>query len=422
MKRVLIITYYWPPSGGAGVQRWLKFVKYLPEFGWEPVVIAPNPDIAAYPLRDDSLLQEVDKNTQVIHTHDFNFFNFYKKLSGEKNIPYGGFASDSGNIPFSQKIGRFIRGNFFLPDPRKGWIKYAFKTASDFIASNKVDCVVTTGPPHSSHLTGLKLKKKFGLKWLADFRDPWTDIFYYTDFYPTKLAHLQNLRMEKSVIQKADEIITVSPSWKQLFESKGAARVSLITNGYDPENFTTVKKPAAERFIITYIGTMSDIYPIDAFLEAFEAFIEEHPTALFRFIGSISSGLHKRFSGLPDRNFEYIPYVPHQDVPGYLQEASVLLLLIPEHKSSKGIIPGKLFEYLAMGVPVLVIGPGDGDAAQIVRDSNSGAAVDNSETKQVYELLDSWQQSKTMITNDGKYTRKNLTKNLTDILNRQVSD
>lgn len=422
MRRVLIITYYWPPSGGAGVQRWLNFVKYLPEFGWEPVVIAPNPDIAAYPLRDDSLLQEVAKNTQVIHTHDFNFFNFYKKLSGEKNIPYGGFASDSGNIPFSQKIGRFIRGNFFLPDPRRGWIKYAFKTASDFIASNKVDCVVTTGPPHSSHLTGLKLKKKFGLKWLADFRDPWTDIFYYKDFYPTKVAHLLNLRMEKSVIQKADEIITVSPSWKQLFESKGAACVSFITNGYDPQNFKSVKKLTADRFIITYIGTMSDIYPIDAFLNAFEVFIKDHPTALFRFIGSISSRLQKKFSGLPENNFEYISYVPHHDVPTYLLEASVLLLLIPEHKSSKGIIPGKLFEYLAIGIPILVIGPKEGDAAQIVQNSNSGAAVDNSETKRVLELLDFWIQNKTIIQKDDRYTRKNLTKNLAGILNRQVSD
>jgi len=420
MKRVLIITYYWPPSGGAGVQRWLKFAKFLPHFGWEPVVIVPDPDSAAYPVRDESLGDEMPRNIEVIPTKNSDFFNLYKKASGAKNVPYAGFASESGKVSFRQKVSRFIRGNFFLPDPRKGWNRYAISAAIEQISLKQPDCIITTGPPHSTHLIGLRLKEKFNLPWLADFRDPWTDIYYYRDFYPTRMAHLVNLGMEKKVLQKADRVITVSPSWKELFSSKTDTDVDVLTNGYDHENFSPQAGPENNGLIITYIGSMSDIYPIDAFLEAFELFIRNSPDAKFRIIGTISESVRARINRLPVKNIELISYMDHKEVLSYLYKADVLLLLIPEHASSNGIVPGKLFEYLAVGKPVLVIGPGDGDSAEIVRNGNSGDTFTAQEAGKIAGTLEKWDKKRPIIEPNEIYSRKNLTGNLAGVLNEMA--
>lgn len=422
MKRVLIITYYWPPSGGAGVQRWLKFAKYLPLYGWEPVVIVPDPESATYPVRDESLRHELPRNIEVIQTKNFDFFNLYKKASGAKNIPYAGFASESGRVSFRQKISRFIRGNFFLPDPRKGWNKYAISAAMELISSKQPDCIITTGPPHSTHLIGLRLKEKFNIPWLADFRDPWTDIYYYREFYPTKLAHQVNLGMEKKVLRKADKVITVSPSWKELFKSKTDTDVDVLTNGYDHENFNLQTGPGNDALVITYIGSMSDIYPIDTFLEAFESFTRVSPDAKFRIIGTISESVRTKINRLPPKNIELVPYMDHRKVITYLYLADVLLLLIPEHASSKGIVPGKLFEYLAVGKPVLVIGPGDGDGAEIVRKGNSGDTFTAQEAMKIANTLEKWDKKRPIIKPNEIYSRKNLTGNLAGILDEMTDN
>ncbi|MEX0986968.1 MAG: glycosyltransferase family 4 protein [Bacteroidales bacterium] len=418
MKRVLIFTYYWPPSGGAGVQRWLKFAKYLPHYGWEPVVIVPDPDKATYPVRDASLNHELPGNIEVIQTKNFDFFSLYKKASGAKNVPYAGFASESGKISFRQKISRFVRGNFFLPDPRKGWNRHAISAAIDLISSKQIDCIITTGPPHSTHLIGLQLKEKFNIPWLADFRDPWTDIYYYRDFYPTKLAHQINLGMEKKVLQRADMVITVSPSWKELFKSKTNTNIGILTNGYDHENFSNQTSAESNGLIITYIGSMTDIYPIDTFLEAFESFIRISPNAKFRIVGTISEAVKAKISRLPDKNLELVSYVDHKEVISYLYKTGVLLLLIPEHNSSKGIVPGKLFEYLAVGKPVLVIGPTDGDGAEIVRKGGSGETFTAQDAMKITNTLEKWEKKRPRIKPNEIYSRKNLTGKLAGILNK----
>ena len=273
MRKILIITYYWPPSGGAGVQRWLKFAKYLPEFGWQPVIMTVDPECASYPQRDESLLSEVDPNCLVFTTKSFELYNFYKILSGKMEVPYGGFANDSKE-GLLQKISKFLRGNFLLPDPRKGWNKYALKKAVELIRQFDIGTVVTTSPPHSTQLIGFKLKKMLNIKWIADLRDPWTDIYYYNQFMHTTLARIIDKRYERKVVENADVLITVSEDVKRIFAEKSdlpiAVKTVVIPNGFDEDDFRIKEVPIETKKIITYTGTISEVYDVDCFLTALQ--------------------------------------------------------------------------------------------------------------------------------------------------------
>jgi len=390
MKRVLIITYYWPPSGGAGVQRWLKFAKYLPEFDWEPVILTVDPEHATYPVTDQSLLHDVDPKLRVIRTRSREWFSVYKKATNAEKIPYGAFASEPDKISFKQKVARFVRGNFFLPDPRKGWNSFAVNAARKLIQEEEIRYIITTGPPHSTHLVGLKLRKTNDIRWIADFRDPWTDIFYYREFYPTLPADIINRRMERKVIQSADHIVTVSPSWARLLANKvpgSKKEVSVITNGYDAEDFVGESSQVPDRTMITYIGTIADSYPFDRFIESFISWTRTNPRGLLRIVGTVSKNQMDKFSRIPEEHFEYVPYVEHAEVIRYLSEASALLISVPQHSSSAGIIPGKLFEYMAARRPIMYLGKESDDAAQLILNSNSGAILDPFSTKQILETL-----------------------------------
>jgi len=211
MKKVLIITYYWPPSGGGGVQRWVKFVKYLPKYQIEPIVLTVSPDCASYALIDSSLSQEVEPTVQVFYAKSREPFNFYKKLTAKKEIPFGGFANED-SPGFLQKVARFIRGNFFIPDARIGWNSFAYEQAEKLIKEFGITTVITSSPPHSTQLIGLKLKRKLGIHWIADLRDPWTDIYYYNKMFHSPMAKRIDRKKELEVLQNADNIVVVSNS------------------------------------------------------------------------------------------------------------------------------------------------------------------------------------------------------------------
>jgi len=368
MNKVLIITYYWPPSGGAGVQRWLKFSKYLPESGWEPIILTVDPEYAAYPVTDFSLKGDLPPSVKVYSTQATNYFRIYKK--DKSRIPSAGFANSIDNT-FKGKMLRFVRGNFFLPDPRRGWNKYAIKKACELIESEGIRNVITTSPPHSTQLIGLKIKKKYpGIKWIADLRDPWTDIYYYEQFYPTFISKRIDSGLEKNVLTKADRIITVGASLKTSFslKVKGIAdKTEVITNGYDEDDFAGLTPSSPGIFTISYTGTLSDAYPIDGFMSALNKFKERGNGFKLKFIGTVSPK-QKEFmlSSVDQSNIEFIGSVDHITAIRYMIESSLLLLIIPDHKSSKSIITGKLFEYIASGKPVLCLGPVDGDAATIL--------------------------------------------------------
>ncbi len=195
-QKLLIISYYWPPSGGPGVQRWLKNTKYLVKHGVQPYVITVDEKYASYFQVDESLEKEVDPGVNVYKTRSFEILNLYKKFSRDGHLPTSGF-SNAGATSMKQKITTALRSNLFIPDPRRGWNRYAFRQAKALIRTEGIDTVLTTSPPHSSQLIGLKLKRQMGVRWIADFRDPWTDIYYYSDFGHSRLSSYLDGRMEK---------------------------------------------------------------------------------------------------------------------------------------------------------------------------------------------------------------------------------
>lgn len=422
MKKVLIITYYWPPSGGAGVQRWLKFSKYLPDFGWQPVVLTVDPRFASYPQRDESLLAEVDQECIVYKTRSFELYKFYQFLLGKKEVPFGGFANESKES-WAQKVSKFLRGNFLLPDPRRGWNKFAVKKAGELIAKYNIDTVITTSPPHSTQLIGLKLKSRFPVRWIADLRDPWTDIYYYNQFRHTALARQIDLQYERNVVEKADVLITVSEDVKHLFVAKSdeqvLSKIYVVPNGYDEADFMINQVPAETKKIITYTGTISDAYDVNGFLDALSSLDAGlKKDVLIRFVGKVSTPIAKRFW---ERGFEVetVGYVNHEKSIEYLFRSSILLLVVPKVASNKGILTGKFFEYLASRKPVLAIGPTDGDLAQIVKETNCGKIFDYNNVPGIRVFLQEKLQNPESESNPEQvrwYSRRMLTQQIAGIL------
>jgi glycosyltransferase involved in cell wall biosynthesis len=391
MNKVLIITYYWPPSGGAGVQRWLKFSKYFPEFGWEPIILTVDPAYAAYPVIDNTLQNELPETLKIFKTIALNYFSIYKK--DKSNIPAAGFATSIDNT-FKGKIMRFIRGNFFIPDPRRGWNKYAFDKACEIIEAEGIKHVITTSPPHSTQLIGLKLKKKFqDIKWVSDLRDPWTDIYYYRLFYPTLISKMIDRRYENQVLAFSDSIITVGKSLKALFSFKipeADVKIEIITNGFDEDDFASIKPSNPEIFTVTYTGTLSDVYPIEGFLDALQRINDKMNDSRLKFIGTVSSGLKDLIlSKILSSRVEFIPYVDHSKAIKYMADSTVLLLIIPDHQSNNSIITGKLFEYLATGKPIICLGPENGDAAEIIKETGHGMTFSYMDSKGISDYLSS---------------------------------
>ena len=429
MKRILIISYYWPPSGGAGVQRMLKTVKYLPEFGIVPYVITVKEDKASYPSTDESLIKDVPAEVKVFRTDTFEPFGIYSKILGKKSIPTG-FSNES-NPGLFQKFSRFVRGNFFIPDARVGWAKFAFREAYRFIEQEKIDTVLITSPPHSAQLTGLLLRKKYKFKWIADFRDPWTDIYYYDEFSHLSFARKKDLKYEKDVLRSADMIITVSKDVKRLLAAKipgiDDKKISIIPNGYDEEDFAN-KNISADKneFFITYTGTLADSYNPSVFFHALKKVIIDNPDVKIRlrFIGNPAVTLVDEMKNISlSENLELIPTVSHDRSVEFLLSSTILLLAIPEIKNDKGILTGKLFEYLAARKPIICIGPEDGDAAEIIDNCKAGKTFGrNSETALIdylQELISKWksgEETDIMNNNYKKYSRRSQAEEISKII------
>lgn len=410
MKKVLIITYYWPPSGGAGVQRWLKFVKYLPEFGIEPLVLTVDAGQAAYPVMDASLEKDIATGTQVYRTPCTDYFKFYRLFSGKKDLPTGGISS-GGKSSLKQKIMGFVRGNLLLPDPRRGWNSYAYAKAAELIRTHNIDTVVTTSPPHSTQLIGLKLKQKLGVRWVADLRDPWTDIYYYNQFYHTSIAKAIDKAYERKVVENADALVTVSADLARIYAGKTKKsvedKIHIIPNGFDESDFPTEIFTQEDEPIITYTGTLSDEYHIEGFIRA----MQTNDVGLkLRFVGKVSPEQQQKLNALPLQP-EYIGHVSHHDSIRHLMKARLLLLVIPKVTNNRGILTGKFFEYLASGKPILAIGPVDGDLADMIRTTGCGKMFDYNDAEGIRSFLETHGSiSKSVSYGEiaQKYSRRNL--------------
>lgn len=417
MKNVLIITYYWPPAGGAGVQRWLKFSKYLPEFGWNPIILTVDPDHASYPQRDESLLNEVGDEVAVFRTNSFEPLQLYAKAAGKERVPYGGFSNKKSNSSFS----RFLRGNFFIPDARRGWNRHAIAKAKEIISSREMDCVITTGPPQSTHLIGLSLKRQLGIKWGVDLRDPWTDIYYNEKMLRTRWAEKLDAKLEKQTLQEADFCITVSNGFVELFKQKVDRAYHVVTNGFDEQDLIDVvprNRGESKKLVISYTGTMSDVYEPDVFFEALASY--EAPFEL-RIAGSISEGVQQKINdhGISE-SVNYLGYLSHADALKEMSNADLLLLISPKVKNSKGIIPGKLFEYLATGKQVLsIVEDEDSDIASILSKTKGGRFFSRKNTNGLIEFLNGAARNFDFhpdLEAIKDYNRKTLTKKLVSLI------
>jgi len=415
--KVLIITYYWPPAGGSGVQRWLKFVKYLQNFDVEPIVYTV--DNANYPKEDKTLLQEVPTNIKILKQPIWEPTNllFWKKKEAQKSD-----VSNAVNNGFLS----FIRGNFFIPDPKIFWVNSSVKFLHQYLKENKVDVVISTGPPHSMHLIAQKLKQKTNIKWIADFRDPWSNLYYNEEFKQLSFAKKKNEKLENSVFKNADCILTVSNSLKKEFDQK-ATRVEVITNGFDDEVVTNTLITLDEKFSISYIGLLPKQSNPKLLFKVLSTLCAEDTdfkaNLKLNFIGDISEDVKKEiinYNLLENTNF--IGYVSHKEAIAYQRKAQVLLLLIPNVAKSGGILTGKLFEYLTAKRPILAMGPETGDLSEILKNTSSGVVVDfDNEAKLTSEIRNLYQQYKTgdlqvNSKNIDEFHRKELTKSLSEII------
>jgi len=370
MQRVLIVTYYWPPSAGSGVQRWLKFAKYLPQFGWQPVIFTPeNPDFS---LRDETLLADVPSEAEVVKHPIWEPYGLLRWLPGKKKGQpvNAGLVRKEKEKTLKEKILTWARGNLFIPDPRIFWVRPSEKFLLAYLRDHPVNAVITTGPPHSMHLIGLRLKKKMGLPWIADFRDPWSKLDFLTHFSAGPWAREKNEKLEKEVVQKADRVLGASPSMVTLIQGQPEDKYIAVTNGYDESDFEKFRDRRSERFILFHGGLLNRLRNPVVLWDALERKMQAEP--------EFAQRLEIRLSGIVDpdileelrarfaHRFVFLGYLPHQEVLSQYEEANVLILLINNTFNAKVNIPGKIFEYFATGKPILGFGAPDSDAVQLL--------------------------------------------------------
>ncbi|MEM9679709.1 MAG: glycosyltransferase [Bacteroidota bacterium] len=423
-KKVLIITYYWPPAGGPGVQRWLKFVKYLPEFNVEPIVYCPsNPN---YPIIDDSLTDEVSTDLTIIKhpiKEPYAFARLFSK-SSTKKFSTGVFKSNKKQS-FIDRLLLYIRGNYFIPDARKQWIAPSVKFLSDYIQEHNIETIITTGPPHSMHLIGLQLKQKFNIKWITDFRDPWTTIGYHKQLKLTHRSRVKHLQLESKVLNGADQIVVTSSHTKSEFSSKTNQPIEVITNGYDRHDITIDEKD--EQFSISHVGSLLlERNPLILW-ESISELINEHSDFAkhieLNFIGVVSDGVLQsiyKYGLKPYTNT--IGYVSHDEAIKMQLSSQVLLLIEIDSEDTKAIIPGKLFEYMVSETPILAIGPKDSDVESIIKQTNTGTYYTYEDKNAIKsQILTYFEAYKTRSLRSHAiglepYSRRALTKRLSELL------
>jgi len=430
MKKVLIITYYWPPTGGSGVQRWVKFAKYLPSQGWQPVIYTPeNPERLAF---DESLLSEIPDEATVIRRPIFEPYSLYRKFKGDKTGTQVN-PLNSQKKTWKQKLAVWIRGNFFVPDPRITWVKPSIKFLKEYLSENPVDALITTGPPQSMHLIGLGLKQAMpSLRWIADFRDPWTKMFYFKHMGLWPLARRKHRRLEQQVLDSADAIISVSPLVQEDFRQATSTPVYLITNGFDLSDFAPAAsaKPSAAssgKFRIVHTGLFaSDGNPLNLWDILSRKCLENKQFAdklEIRLVGKTDPEIIEaiRTRGLGG-NLKDLGYLPHDITNEEQRSADLLILPLRREPEYRKVLPGKIFEYLAARRPVLCIGQEDGAAAAVLREAGAGISCDWDKTVEAANFIDNqWErflsgERSCIDSNIEKYNRAELTAQLCKIL------
>jgi glycosyltransferase involved in cell wall biosynthesis len=425
-KKLLIITYYWPPAGGPGVQRWLKFVKYLPEFDIQPIVYVPeNP---TYPIVDAHLETEVSDKAIILKNKIFEPYQLASFLSKNKTKKISsGIIPNQKKQSFLEKLMLWVRGNLFIPDARIFWVKPSVAYLEKYIRENEIDMIVTSGPPHSLHLIGLELKQKLNLKWLADFRDPWTTIGYHKSLRLSNYAAKRHKQLEHQVLNSADTIIVTSKTTKLEFQAITSKPIAVITNGFDVEK---VEKQTLDiKFSLAHIGSfLSERNPLilwESLVELLQEIPDFKSHLEIKLMGALSQEVLETISQFGLNSYlNNLGYVSHAVAVEHQRKSQVLLLIEINSEDTKSIIPGKLFEYMVSERPIVAIGPKDSDFAEIITNTNTGVFFDYSEKARLKQtILDYYTQfleGKLQSNGVGlqHYSRKNLTKQLVELINQ----
>lgn len=421
MKKVLVISYYFPPAGGPGVQRWLKFVKYLRDEGYEPVLYVPQG--AAYPVTDESLAAEIPPGLTIHRGHIIEPSSVF---SSGKKISAGFIDASSGKKGWKSRLMTWVRANVFIPDARMLWIRPSVRRLKKILREEGIDTLISTGPPHSTHLIALGLKRADPhLQWIADFRDPWTKIDYFHHLPLTRWARRRHFRLESEVLAQADQVIVVTPSMARDYRPRVRGRLHVITNGYDTEDLPDSPPPLDEKFTLCHVGSLNadrnpyELWEVLARLRAQNpAFRNDLRICL---TGNVSPAVFEtlRKNGLDDC-VQHIPYAPHAQVVRSQHAARVLLMLMNRTPDGALYMAGKLFEYLAAARPILLVGFAHSDAADILRECQAGYALDFSDRKGLEEALRTLYREYRLGQDTGrkvspqseKYTRRALTARL----------
>jgi len=423
-KKLLIITYYWPPAGGPGVQRWLKFVKYLPDFNIQPIVYIPeNP---TYPIIDNGLQSEVSEKAIILKSkikEPYGLASFFGKNKTKKIS--SGIIPNKKKQSFVERILLWVRGNIFIPDARFLWVKPSVHYLKKYIEENQIDTIVTSGPPHSLHLIGLQLKKELGVKWFADFRDPWTTIGYHKALKLSSYAEKKHKALEKEVLNSADTIIVTSKTTKAEFQLITSKPIEVITNGYDVEKVT--KQPLDEKFTLAHIGSFLSERNPRILWKALKELIKENPDFKKNFqlklIGAVSQEVLDTINEFQLGDFVLnLGYVSHQEAVEHQRKSQVLLLIEINSEDTKSIIPGKVFEYIVSERPIIAIGPKDSDFAEIITSTNTGVFFTYDEKEKLKSVLLNYYELyknnnlKVHAVGLQQYSRKSLTEKLAKLV------
>jgi len=429
-RKVLIITYYWPPSGGAGVQRWLKFSKYLRDFGWEPVIYTPeNPEA---PAIDNSLESDIPEGITVLKRPITEPYTAYKRFIGMKpgEKVNAGFLQEREKSTVAEGFAVWLRGNFFIPDARRFWIKPSTKFLVNYLKDNPVDAIVSTGPPHSMHLIALKVHEKLNIPWLADFRDPWTGIDFYHQLRLSMLADRLHRKLEKKVLTSATAITVVSEDMSKEFKGIVNRNYNVVTNGYDEQDISPIPQSQLDKkFTISHIGSINASRNPEKLWGVISEMVINNPefadAVQIKLVGKVDIAVLKSIENLGLISYlSRIEYIPHREVMREIQNSQVLLLLINNTPNAKGILTGKIFEYLGSGRPILSIGPEDGDAAEILKDSDAGQTAGYENGAGMSGILTEYfsrfkgQRLESTNQNRLKYTRRALAEEIAWILDQ----
>ena len=389
MKKALVITYYWAPAGGPGVQRWLKFVKYLRNFGVEPIIYTPlNP---TYPMVDTHIADDLPQDLTLLKTKIWEPYSLASLFSKEKTKKISAGIIPSKKLSWMDKCLLWVRGNLFIPDARILWVRPSVRFLADYITAHNIDTIITTAPPHSIHLIGLHLKEKFpSLRWIADFRDPWTNIGYHSQLLLTAKSARKHLSLEQKVLQTADTLIVTSPSTQREFQAKTQKPIVLITNGYD-DTFTE-KIPLSPSFLLSHIGSLLSERNPETLWKVLGEMIQENTD--FRkdlricLAGKVSEEVFASIDKYGLSSFlEYKGYLSHTEAITLQHTSQLLLLLEINHPKTEGIIPGKLFEYMASQRPILALGYQHWDVKDIISQTQTGTTLSVTDANAIKQAI-----------------------------------